>query len=295
MTEITEQLVFSTLKPRSPDSHKGTYGTPLLICGSRCFPGAAALAVTSALRCGAGIVRLASTGYVNSLVAAKVSEPIYLELEEADNGAIDGGKAAENTELQNVLMTASSCLVGCGLTQADSLQRLVGAVIRYATCPTVFDADALNLLSKGDPVSMLAGAVTTPILTPHIGEMSRLTGISIPDLKRNPEEYALSFAIKCNAVVVLKDHVTHIASPDGRVFRNTTGNAGLARGGSGDTLSGMITALAGQGYDPVAAAVCGVWLHGAAADRCADRLSQYGMLPSDILTDLCAIFREHGM
>jgi len=296
MTEITEQLVFSILKPRNPDSHKGTYGTPLLICGSRCFPGAAALAVTSTLRCGAGIVRLASTRYVNQLVASKVSEPIYFELEEADDGAISGSSASDNPELEKTITNASACLIGCGLTQSPALLKLVKNVLYYAMSTVVLDADALNLLSTTGTVEKILGTADhPPILTPHIGEMSRLTGLAIAEIKQAPRDVAAKYAKLWNAVVVLKDHITHVALPDGRVYVNTTGNAGLARGGSGDTLSGMITSFVGQGYEVGDAAICAVWLHGKAADMCAKRLSKYGMLPSDILTDLCEIFRIHGL
>mgnify|MGYP001623111873 FL=1 len=123
---------------------------------------------------------------------------------------------------------------------------------------------------------------------------ARLAGISVAQVLQMPADVALGFARKTGAVTVLKGHRTLVATPDGRLYRNTTGNAGLARGGSGDILAGMVAGLAAQGLSPEAAAVCGVWLHGAAADVCAARHSMQGMLPEDILQGLCAVFLENG-
>ena len=294
--DITESHVFSLLKPRDPDSHKGTYGMLTCVCGSRNFPGAASLAVNAALRSGAGIVRLASTPFVCSITAAKVSEPIFLHLDEGKNGSIDGFSAMKNREFNTALTTSDACLVGCGLTKANGLFDFVTHIIHTAKCRLVIDADALNLLSESMVLDkILQSAEKVPILTPHAGEMSRLCGRSIAEIKAEPERTAAEFAEKLNSVVVLKDQVTCIASPDGRVMRNTSGNAGLARGGSGDTLAGIIAAFSTQGIDAFDAACCAVWLHGASADRCAKRMSQYGMLPSDILYDLCELFCAHGL
>lgn len=132
------------------------------------------------------------------------------------------------------------------------------------------------------------------IVTPHPGEMARLAHTSVQQVLAAPAETALAMAKQLDAVVVLKGHRTLTATPAGRLYENRTGNAGLARGGSGDVLAGMIAGLAAQGLAPAQAAVCGVYLHGLAADRCAARLSQQGMLPEDILADLCALYLENG-
>ncbi|MBP3701036.1 MAG: NAD(P)H-hydrate dehydratase, partial [Lachnospiraceae bacterium] len=132
------------------------------------------------------------------------------------------------------------------------------------------------------------------VITPHPGEMAKLTGLSVAQIKETPAPVAREYAAKTGVVVVLKGHRTLIASPDGQMYENRTGNAGLARGGSGDVLTGIIAGLAAQGLSPLDAAICGVWLHGSAADRCAMRKSMMGMLPSDILEDLGQIFLENG-
>ncbi len=295
-TKITESQVFTILHPRDDDTHKGSYGQLMCVCGCSSYVGAAALAVTAALRCGAGIVRLASTDVVANIVAAKVSEPIFTRLPSDSSGGIDGDAAIQSPELAAALNSATACLIGCGLSKSASLRRLVEWTLQNADCRLLIDADGLNLLAETNRVGeILRSAKNPPIITPHLGEMSRLCGLSVGEIKSAKVDVARRFAAEWNAVVVLKDHVTVVASPDGRVFENTTGNAGLARGGSGDTLSGMTAAFLAQGIDALDAALCGVWLHGAAADRCAERLSKYGMLPSDILADLCAIFVEHGL
>jgi len=240
---ITDSIVFNILKPRDDNTHKGSYGTVTCVCGSRSFPGAAALSVTAALRCGAGIVRLASCGYVASLTAAKVSEPIYLILDETENGAIDGAKAVQNSELAEALEKSSAVLCGCGLTQSDGLFEMVQHIIGNTNGQLILDADALNLIAAKDydAADILRQAKQPPVLTPHMGEMSRLCGVPIQELKKEPEKYAVMYARMWNSVVVLKDHRTCVAAPDGRCAVNSTGNSGLARGGSGDTLAGMIS------------------------------------------------------
>ena len=280
--------VFDTIKKRPSDSHKGSFGLLTNICGSKNYTGAAAMAVLGALRSGIGIVCLASTEYVILPTACKVSECTYLPLTPNETGSI----SADNIErLLKKLKSSSAALIGCGMTNCLDTQKIVTEIITHAECQLVLDADALNSIAHS--VDILKKAKNPPIITPHIAEMARLMDTEIYKIKMNPEATAIGFARKYNCIVVLKDHVTHIAHPDGTVYANTTGNAGLARGGSGDILSGIISSFAAQGTDPFMSAVCAVYLHGLAADRCAARLSQYGMLPSDILEDLCAIFLEN--
>ena len=152
----------------------------------------------------------------------------------------------------------------------------------------MLDADGLNAAAKMDSLPRSPGLPL--ILTPHPGEMARLCGLTTAEVNAGREGIAAGYARAEDCVVVLKSHRTIVAGPGGEVFVNPTGNPGLSRGGSGDILAGMIAGLAAQGLSPLDAAVCGVWLHGAAADQCAKRLGQYGMLPHDIFTDLGAIF-----
>ncbi len=288
--------VFNVLKKRKSDSNKGTYGTLTIVGGSALYRGAAALSVKAALRCGTGIVRLASTECVINSVSSKIDECIYLPLPESDSGSISFSAFGA---IGDTLKKSTACQIGSGCINCDDISKLVQAVIKESECRLIIDADALNSISA-DPINILKNRSSKQnnisVLTPHVGEMAKLCGIEILKIKNSPRETALCFAEASGCVVVLKDHITHIASPDGRCCSNdTTGNAGLARGGSGDVLAGMIASFIAQGYSSYESAYCGVYLHGLAADRCAARLSQYGMLPGDIIDDLCAIFLENGL
>ena len=157
--------------------------------------------------------------------------------------------------------------------------------------PLVLDADGLNAVAGDFPIRKEPGLV----ITPHPGEMARLTGTTIAQIEADRAGTALRFAESCNCVVVLKGHRTVIASPEGELAVNTTGNSGMARGGSGDLLAGMLGGLLAQGLAPFAAAKCAVWLHGKAGDLCAARLSRQAMLPHDMLADLCAFLAQNGL
>jgi NAD(P)H-hydrate epimerase len=289
--------IFTALPKRPLDSNKGTFGTLTAICGSANFIGAAYLCVLGALRSGVGIVCLASVERVIAAVASRIAECTYLPMKETTAGSI----SAENADVLLARLSPSSpssrqakntaALVGCGMTNTPATAELVRALIEGADCPLILDADALNAVSADTAV--LNRAKKTPIITPHIGEMARLTGRSIDQIKGDTVNTAVNFAASHNCVTVLKDFRTVIAHPDGRYYINKTGNPGLAKGGSGDVLAGIISSFTAQGREAFDAAVCGVYLHGLAADRCAERKSQYGMLPSDILDDLCDIFLDY--
>lgn len=170
---------------------------------------------------------------------------------------------------------------------------LVRILVSGADCTVILDADALNAVSADEKLpAPLPGRRI--VITPHPGEMARLCGCSIADIKAGREEISLDYAKKNGCIVVLKEHRTLIASPEGELWRNTSGNSGLARGGSGDILAGMLAAFAAQGMKPLDAALCAVYLHGAAADRCAKRKSETAMLPHDIFKDLGKILRDNG-
>ena len=186
--------------------------------------------------------------------------------------------------------------MGPGMGNTPDTRALVRALAAGAACTVVLDADALNaaaaMLAAGEPLPRPAAGFEL-ILTPHPGEMARLTGLAPAEIAADRPGVAARYAEMWGCTVVLKGHRTLIAAPDGRLWQNTTGNAGLARGGSGDVLAGMTAGLAACGLPAPEAAACAVWLHGAAADRCARRLGQYGMLPHDLLADLGAIFAEN--
>lgn len=286
---LSEADAVRMLPKREITAHKGDFGKLLAVCGSAEFTGAAVLSALSALRCGAGLVTVASIPAVTAAVGSRLAEATFLPLIPTANGRIASSNA------QTVLDRArrsTALLAGCGLGRCDETARLVRRIILGCTCPLILDADALEALAEG--VDPLLYAVCPPVLTPHVGEMARLTGLRPPQIKQEAPQLALCFAKKWNAIVVLKDASTVVASPDGRMFYHTGGNPGLARGGSGDVLAGIIASLVAQGIEPVSAAAMGVALHGAAARRCAEQTSQTGMLAHEVANALCGVFLEHG-
>lgn len=283
--EITAQQVFELLPHRKADSHKGSYGKVMCLAGSARFRGAAALAAEGALRIGAGLVTLASVEPVIAAVAARLPECVFLPCRQSAEGGVSAqsGKAVlEKVRGMDVL------LFGPGLGDTGDTAALLEQLGPSAGCTLVLDADGLNAAAKMEALPRSPGLPL--ILTPHPGEMARLCGLTTAEVNAGREGIAAGYARAEDCVVVLKGHRTIVAGPGGEVFVNPTGNPGLSRGGSRDILAGMIAGLAAQGLSPLDAAVCGVWLHGAAADQCAKRLGQYGMLPHDIFTDLGAIF-----
>lgn len=311
--EITENMVWKRVPERVQDSHKGTYGKVLCAAGSSRFRGAAALCTEGALRSGCGIVTLATVEPVFASVQPRMPEAILLSCSQSDApnekgewfGGISGSEASKlRSELENGY---SALVIGPGMGNTDDTAVLTKALITDTTVTAVLDADALNALARkpendadvlthaGQGLTYLPRAASggSLIITPHPGELARLCGCSIKQIKDSPAEIAVLYAIKNNCVVVLKEHRTIIATPEGRIYRNTSGNSGLARGGSGDILAGMIGSLAAQGLSAEDAAICGVWLHGRAAERCSARRSQTCMLPHDIFEDLGIMMREH--
>ena len=300
MEELTLERVFELLPVRDRNSHKGSFGSVLTVAGSAWYRGAASLAVEGALRTGAGIVTLASVELVLSAVAARLPECCLCPCE---LGA-DGGMAPSACNLDRIhRQKATVLLVGPGLgsfsqsvARGQESKQLVETLVNGFSGSVVLDADGLNaaalLLGEGKNFPHPAGEL---IVTPHPGEMARLTGVPSAEFNQSAEsraKIAQDYAKRWNAVVVLKGAGTIIAAPDGRVRINTTGNPGLARGGSGDVLAGMTAALLAcklPAFDAASAAVC---LHGAAADRAARIHGEYGMLPHDLFPELGAIFAE---
>lgn len=263
------------LPDRDVEGHKGTFGKVLLLCGSRGYTGAAYLAAMGALRTGAGLVFLGVPESIYAIEAIKLNEPVVFPLPD------DGGKLSKKAipEILERLKTMDAVLIGCGLGQSEGTFAVVKAVLENAACPVVLDADGINVL-KGHK-DILRGRRAKTILTPHEGEFLRFGG----DLSEGRMDSTIRFAREWNCILVLKGHGTCIS--DGRqCYRNPTGNPGMAVGGSGDVLAGILVSLLGQGLEPLTAAACGVWLHGAAGDLCAQELGQYGMLPTDMLNVL---------
>ena len=272
---LNHELVLSLLPDRNPWGHKGNFGKLLLLCGSRGYTGAAFFAAMGALRSGAGLVFLGVPESIYGIEAVKLNEPVIFPLPDA------GGRLSADAvpEILTRLPQMDAVLVGPGLGQSEGTLAVVRAVLEKAECPVVVDADGINVLSAHR--DLLRGRKSPTILTPHDGEFARLGGVIGED--RMAAAAALAEELGC--VVLLKGHETCITDgTDG--YLNPTGNPGMAVGGSGDVLAGVITALLGTGLPPLEAAACGAWLHGAAGDRCVAEMGQYGMLPTDMLNAL---------
>ena len=272
---LDHKQILSILPDRDPWAHKGCFGKVLLLCGSRGFSGAAALAARGALRSGAGLVYLGVPESIYAIEAVKLDEPIVFPLPDVA-GKLSGDAIPE---IMKYLPRMDAVLIGPGMGQSEAVLEVVKTVIENFHGPVVVDADGINVLS-GHTV-LLRGRAFPTIVTPHDVEFTRLGGCVGVDRA----ESAALLARDLGCIVLLKGHETVIT--DGKVcYINHTGNPGMAVGGSGDVLSGIIVSLLGQGIIPMEAAACGAWLHGAAGDLCADNLGQYGMLPSDMVEAL---------
>lgn len=277
---VLEAVQIRQLLPVRPRfSHKGDFGRVLLVCGSVGFTGAAALAARAALRTGAGLITVATPRQVWPIVAAKLDEPMVMPMAEDKAGRLSLQAAPALVQL---LAKADACLIGPGLGRSGELDALVAALVGEARCPVVLDADGINAMAGH--IDRLREAACPLILTPHDGEFLRLSpGAALPPADFDTRaDRAMMLARRLGAVVLLKGYRTAIT--DGkRLYRNETGNPGMATGGSGDVLAGMLVSLLGQGLAPLEAAAAAAWLHGAAGDRCAAERGEYGMTPSDLI------------
>lgn len=272
------------LPSRKPDSHKGDFGRALIIGGSRGMAGAAALSGMACLRSGAGLVKIAVARSAQRTVAS--FEPSYMTVGLAENS--DGQITFEARDMLETLIEPSTA-IGCGpgLGRSAEITELVKWLYRTVERPMVFDADALNALAERPHV--LGKSAGPRILTPHPGEFARLLGVERIDAERR-EPLARELALQTGAVVVLKGHQTVIT--DGKTSAlNTTGNPGMATGGTGDVLTGIITGLICQGMSPYDAARLGVHVHGLAGDLAAAELGQVGMIARDLVEYLPQAFQ----
>jgi NAD(P)H-hydrate epimerase len=275
---ITAKRVQSYLTPRRPDAHKGSAGHLLVIAGSLGKTGAASMTSMSALRAGAGLVTLGVAESLNAAIEGQMLEAMTAPLPECHSGIL--GESALNA-IREALSDKRALAIGPGLGLAAETKALIHKIMRECQIPLVIDADGLNLLAAD--VKNIKNASAPVILTPHPGEMARLLDIKVSQVQQERIKYAHNFAVDNNAHVVLKGARTVIAHPDGRVFINPSGNAGMASGGMGDVLTGVIAGLIVQGLSPEAACHAGVYLHGAAADTLAQDLGPYGYLAGDVM------------
>ena len=274
--------------PRRPDNaHKGTMGTLCSITGSCGFSGAAVLSAEAALRSGVGLHYQVIPEKIYPIFASSVYESVCVPVRGNALGTV------APTDLDTILNTidrACAVLIGCGTGNTSATANVLRAVIRHSAVPVIIDADGINALSLHKDI--LRERRSPLILTPHVKEFSRLSGLSVADILARQEETAEAFSKEHpDLVLVLKSHRTVIAE-NGVLYRNTAGNSGMAKGGSGDVLSGIIASLAAQGASPLQAAAMGVHIHALAGDAAADRFGKTAMLPSDIIDCLSDVYRR---
>ncbi|MCL2054354.1 MAG: NAD(P)H-hydrate dehydratase [Oscillospiraceae bacterium] len=284
--ELSEEKVIASLPKRKVDSHKGNYGKLLNIAGCKRMSGAAALSTLAALRSGAGLVRLASVESVIERLASSIYEAVYLPLSADKSGAI----AAENVvQILSAAEQATAVSIGCGLSVTGGVAVIVKEIIKNIECPIILDADGINCLA--DNIDIIKNARSNLIITPHEAELTRLARALGIESGLGRYGTAVMLAQKYGIIVVAKG-VPTIITGEGFAEVCHAGNPGLSKGGSGDVLTGIIASLAAQGMKPLEAASAGVLIHGLAADRAAERLSQAGMLPSDVITELPLVFKD---
>jgi NAD(P)H-hydrate epimerase len=278
---------------RSRHANKGDAGKVLITAGSRGKTGAACLAGEAAMRAGAGLVTIASPASAQSVIASRVIAECMTEaLAETESG---GPAASASAQVLELAAERDVLALGPGLgTSGDDARQFVRDVVTNRTSPTVLDADGLNALAPW-PRDLRGNAAYPLILTPHPGEMARLTGKSILEILRERVSVAREFARSHSVILVLKLSRTIIAAPDGEVYINPTGNEGMATGGSGDVLTGMIAGLVAQKLDnPLGATVAAVYLHGLAGDIAGSRIGIRALVASDITSHLGEAFIEAG-
>ena len=277
---IDKNIVKATIKRRSPDSDKSTVGSLLSVCGSYGMAGAAIMSSKAALRSGIGLLKLCVPRSIYPIMSGAVPEAVFYPVEDVAVGDFD---------FLSKSRYCGAILVGCGLSVNSETRSLVKRIISDSDIPLVLDADALNIISENPEVLKTSKAVK--IITPHEREFSRLCGKDLEEVKSNREELALNFSKEYNVIVVLKGHNTIVASSDGDLLYNDTlGNAGMATGGSGDVLAGVIASLTAQGLDPFKSACSGVYIHALAGDITKEKFGEISMLPTDIIDCLPEAF-----
>ncbi|MGB9808729.1 MAG: NAD(P)H-hydrate dehydratase, partial [Caldanaerobacter sp.] len=264
------------LKQRKPDSHKGDFGKVLIIAGSKNMAGAAFMAAKSAIVTGSGLVRLAVPSCIQPVLQGALPEAIVYGIEER-NGILSREALVKLFEIAE---DSDAVAIGPGLTHEGEIPEVVEEIVKNVKKPLVLDADALNALAGR--LEVIKGRKL--VITPHYGEMARLTGLKIDDIKNNLFEVARTFVKMYGVTLVLKGARTVIAGRDGRLYINSTGNVGMATGGSGDVLTGMIVSFLGQGFGEDDAAIHGVFYHGKAGDIAKEQKGEYGMTALDIIS-----------
>ena len=274
----------STEKPVFPkrrhNSHKGSYGTALMICGSYGMAGAAILSAKAALRSGLGIAKCVICDGIYAPFTSAVPEAVCVPVQQTASGILDSNEI----DIKDLASRCTAILFGCGVGKGKDIEIILKKILRDTNLPTVIDADGINALCLD--IDILKKSKAEIILTPHSGEMARLCGITAREVEADRVKIAQDFAKEYGCVLILKGADTIVALPSGEIFFNTTGNPGMATGGSGDVLAGITVSLLVQGFSPADAAKAAVYLHGEAGDKATAQKGERAMLPSDIIEQL---------
>ncbi len=268
------------IPPRDKNSHKNSFGTALSVAGSYGMPGAAVIAGRAAVRSGLGILKMACVSENYSVCACSLPEAVLVPCKNSP----ENYSVADLTTLKAALIGSSALLIGPGIGTAAQTGRVIEELLISSAVPTILDADGINLAANR--IELLKQVKAPLVLTPHPGEMARLLGVSPKEVEGDRINIARRFAEEYGVYLVLKGSNTLVAAPDGRMWVNLIGNAGMATAGSGDMLAGILLALLARGLDPAVAATSAVWLHSAAGDAAKLRLSENAMTPSDMIEEL---------
>ena len=274
---ITRDLVSNLIGKRVRDCHKGDFGRLLVIASSRCYCGASLLCTLAAMRSGVGLCTLASIEEAVAAARVRAPEAITLPLKSTKDGAISFENFPLLLEKAN---SSTALLLGCGLSICEDTKKLVYSLIENVRVPIILDADGINLAAEN--IDILKKASAPIVLTPHLKEMSRLTNKSVAEIKADKKGVAEAFSKQYNVTLVLKDFKTVISNGK-ELFENTTGSPSMAKGGSGDMLSGMIGAFLAKGMRPIDAAVSAVYLHGLSGEIAANKFSEHSVLTTDMI------------
>lgn len=288
--ELTDKnIVKKAVFNRPDDANKGTLGSLLSICGCYSMAGAGIMSGKAALRCGIGLLKSAVVKSIYHIEASAIFESVFFPCEET----CDGKLSKNNIDfLLNEAQRSSAVLIGCGLSVCDDTKEIVFSIIENSSVPMVLDADALNCVAQYPDI--LKRSKSQIIITPHPAEMARLISGSTKAVNQNRAGTAYDFSAEYGVVTVLKGMGTIIASPNGRIMQNNTGNSGMATGGSGDVLAGMVASLLAQGAEAFEAAAAGVYLHGLAGDIAKNRYGKISMLPTDIIECISEALKACG-
>lgn len=277
--EFYEKNIISLLPERPERSNKATFGKVLCAAGSYCMSGAAYLCAKAAYRTGAGLVKVLTPEENRAIIQSSLPEALIGVYHSED---FDGNIAAEAVRWADVVA------VGPGIGTGETAKQLLSAVLKNSAKPVIIDADGLNIIAE-DP-KLWDIVPRGSVITPHPGEMARLCGCTVKEILDDVQGICQGFASARDVVCVLKDHATAVSNGED-IYVNSTGNSGMATGGSGDVLTGMIAALMAQGLSPFAAAAIGVRMHGAAGDAAASELGEYSVMASDIIDSIPKVMK----